>query len=231
MFQIVCYAFSIVAFGVFAYSFFFSNDPALKEQALYWFFSSIVIAIIPKIKQLKYKDLEVVFKDEIKKVEESLVRKTRELKDLTLPSVYQRLQNIQQDFFNTFPNDTFGAQQIVKEAFDVLDHVEPQFPDNLFIKNVHAYMLKNNALLMKKLNRPDEVKKSLSESFEIFKTILDKDPVDAGAWNGLGNVYLLRGEPEKALHNIDKALEIDPNYSAALNDKKIAKRMINKKKS
>lgn len=91
-------------------------------------------------------------------------------------------------------------------------------------------MLKNNAMLMRNLNRPDEFDKSLSGSSEIFKAILDKDPEDAGAWNGLGSIYLLRGEPEKALLNTDKALEINPNYKAASHDRELAIKMINRKK-
>lgn len=230
MLQILCYAFSFIAFAIFIYSFFLTKNPALNKQAIYWFYSSIISLLIPNIKHFKYGDIEVAFREELQKVEETLDKKTRELKDLTLASVYQRLQNLQEAFFTKYPNDTYGAQKIIKEAFDVLNSVEPQFPENLYIKNFRAYMLKNNAMLMKDLNHPVEFDKSLSDSFEIFKAILDKDPEDAGAWNGLGSIYVLRGEPEKALLNIDKALEINPGYKAAAQDRKTAIRMINQKK-
>lgn len=230
MLQIFCYSFSCVAFAIFIYSFFITKNPALNKQAIYWFYSSIITLLIPNIKQFKYGDLEVVFKDELKKVEETLDTKTRELKDLTLPSVYQRLQNLQAAFFTKYPNDTYSSQKIIKEALDVLDSVEPQFPENLYIKNARAYMLKNKAMLMRKLKRPDESDKSLSESSEIFKAILEKDPEDAGAWNGLGSVYALRGEPEKALPYIEKALEINPQYKDAALDRETVKKMIIQKK-
>ena len=44
-------------------------------------------------------------------------------------------------------------------------------------------------------------------------------PEDASAWNGLGSVEAVRGNYEQALGYVDRALEITPDYPAALADR------------
>ena len=72
MIKVVSYGFSIIAFLVFLYSFFRSPDPAIQQQAIYWFYTSLVTALIPNVKQFKIKDFEVQFKEEIKKIEQKI---------------------------------------------------------------------------------------------------------------------------------------------------------------
>lgn len=66
------YGFSAAALAMFAYSFFFSGDPALREQGLYWFYTAIISALLPYIKQFKLKDVEVTFNEELKKIEKKV---------------------------------------------------------------------------------------------------------------------------------------------------------------
>ena len=50
------YGFGIFALGIFIYSFFISGDNALKEQAIFWFYSALIASLIPQIKQFKYRE-------------------------------------------------------------------------------------------------------------------------------------------------------------------------------
>ena len=60
----------------------------------------------------------------------------------------------------------------------------------------------------------------------MFEIIRQQQPEDPAAWNGLGSVALLRGEPDHALVYIDRALEIEPDYAAAKHDREIALQML-----
>ncbi|MFM6405503.1 MAG: hypothetical protein ACKPGT_12920, partial [Microcystis sp.] len=53
------YSFSAISFLVFIYVLLFPVEKELKQQAIYWFASSFVSAIIPNVKQFKIKDIEV----------------------------------------------------------------------------------------------------------------------------------------------------------------------------
>ena len=82
---------------------------------------------------------------------------------------------------------------------------------------------------MKRLNRHDESKRALDEAYRTFEAVRDQNPQDAGAWNGLGSIYLLRRNPEKALQYINIALQISPNYQDAKIDRNTALQLINDK--
>ena len=59
----VAYAFSAVAFAIFLYTFFGVEEVALREQAIVWFFAAFAAAVLPRIKQFRYGDLEVKLQD------------------------------------------------------------------------------------------------------------------------------------------------------------------------
>ena len=52
-----------------------------------------------------------------------------------------------------------------------------------------------------------------------FSTATQERPADAGAWNGMGSVCMVRGQLKAALRYVDKALQRVPDYPAALHDK------------
>ena len=62
--SIVSYGFSFISFLIFLYIFFGhgSSEKALKEQAIYWFYTSFFGVLIPNIQVFKFKDLEIEFK-------------------------------------------------------------------------------------------------------------------------------------------------------------------------
>lgn len=76
--RIVSYSFVSFAFFVFLYSFFFSSEEAYKAQSIYWFYGSFISTLIPQIKQLKYSDLELIFREELKKTEANVEENIKE---------------------------------------------------------------------------------------------------------------------------------------------------------
>ena len=64
----------------------------------------------------------------------------------------------------------------------------------------------------------DDAKGHLTEAENSFQTVLDIDPSNESALNGMGSVFTLRGDLERAETYVRKALGIAPSYQAAQND-------------
>ncbi len=146
--------------------------------------------------------------------------------EVSLPSLKRELNRMQMEFFNLFPRDLDGAMEKVMENLDSIDRVLPVFPDDLELQNLRAYALKNYAQVLIRLQRDDEALRELGEAAKMFRSILEQEPEDEAAWNGLGSVAAVRanitGSPADfrwALQYIDKALELNPTYPAALHDR------------
>ena len=60
--------------------------------------------------------------------------------------------------------------------------------------------------------------KHLDTAEKTFRIILTQNENDVNAWNGLGSVYWLRQKLDQAEKCMRKALEIDPEHSAAKQD-------------
>src|SRR3712207_6830589 len=74
---------------------------------------------------------------------------------------------------------------------------------------------------LRELRREGEVARALLEAETMFKAVLDQKQNDAGAWNGIGSVLVMRGQPKEALFYIRQALALAPNYKDATHDEKI----------
>jgi tetratricopeptide (TPR) repeat protein len=137
----------------------------------------------------------------------------------------------QNEFFRYYSAGDFEhASATIAGTLEIVDQILPEFlpafPNDLWLQQVRAYTFKNYAMLMRSVNRIDEFNRGLSEAEKMFKAIRDQNPKEAGAWNGLGSIAALRGEYEKALVYIDMALEIAPDYEAALQDKEMVLRLM-----
>jgi tetratricopeptide (TPR) repeat protein len=153
-----------------------------------------------------------------------------DLSEVSIHYLRSQLPQLQQDFFDFFNrNNMDKALATVLGTLDIVDRILPLFPNDLAIQNVRAYTFKNYAMIMKRLKRHDEFERALDEAYRTFEAIRDQNPEDAGAWNGLGSIYLLRRNPEKALPYINRALQIYPNYKAALIDKNTALKLLEAK--
>lgn len=63
---------------------------------------------------------------------------------------------------------------------------------------------------------------NLDDSERCFRRSLQLDPESKAAMNNLALVYVNRAEPEKAIQWADRALEIDPNFRDAMDNKSLA---------
>jgi len=70
---VIGYLFSISALGMFIYVTFFSGVKELQTQGIYWFGISILCLLLPEINKLKFKDIELEFKQKLAKVEKQIV--------------------------------------------------------------------------------------------------------------------------------------------------------------
>jgi hypothetical protein len=116
-------------------------------------------------------------------------------------------------------NDLPAALETVNLALNLVEPLLPSAPNDYNLQNYRAYMLKNYAMIMRDMGKTEEATRSLDEAWKMFSAILEQFPKDPGAWNGLGSVAMLRGDPQMALQYIDQALKIEPNYSYAKQDK------------
>ena len=103
-----------------------------------------------------------------------------------------------------------------------LNRVEPLLPgapNDYNLQNYRAYMLKNYFMVMRDMGKTEEASWSLDEAGKMFSAIHEQFPKDPGAWNGLGSVAMLRGDPQMALQYIDQALFFAPDYAYAKQDR------------
>jgi tetratricopeptide (TPR) repeat protein len=174
--------------------------------------------------------MEVTFKEELKKVKDSVDKKTHGLKEAYL-SISEQIYPMEQDVLEKLmERDEHGALRVVDKALQTLDVLNSDYPNDIKVQTHRAYMLKNRAMVMQRLNQTDESNKCLDEAARMFQSILENNPKDAGSWNGLGSVYILKGDLETALIYIDKALKIQPVYEAAKHDRELVIEMLRQRK-
>jgi hypothetical protein len=87
--RLISYGFGVIAFLVFLYSFFYTSEEIYKKQAIYWFYGSLISTLIPQIKQFKYSELEIVFREELQKVERNINQRVTKLESDFLRAVEQ----------------------------------------------------------------------------------------------------------------------------------------------
>ena len=75
-----------------------------------------------------------------------------------------------------------------------------------------GYIYKDLAQRFQAAGRGEKVKQYLDAAQRLFKMALGATPNDPSAWNGLGNVALLRGDYDGAIENSQKAVQLAPKY-------------------
>jgi tetratricopeptide (TPR) repeat protein len=149
-------------------------------------------------------------------------------------SQFSQLQN---DFFAVYGahqpptiEDSQKALGIVNQGLDLVDSVLPLWPNNYDLQNARAFFLKNYAIVERDLKKPD-ANQALQEAGLMFEAVLEQRPQDTNAWNGLGSVYLMSGQPSKALFYIKRALDLAPENPYAQQDLTTAMRLIEEQKA
>jgi len=122
-----------------------------------------------------------------------------------------------------------GDFEQAKDAFEqaqiYLDQALIRAPQDLYVLNLRGYMLKDWAQVSLYLGQQAEADELLREASQTFRLILKLDANDASAHNGLGSVYLIRGDLDRAEEEIRTALELKPDYSAAQHDLELVERL------
>lgn len=139
---------------------------------------------------------------------------------LPLEDAQQEIYAMQKSYFDLLPVDAEASLEIAQEALTKLDQVMPLYPQDSYLQVMRGYFHKNIAMAKRNLNQLEDFELSLNQAEKVFNTIVAENPADASAWNGMGSVNMLRGNLNEALSNIDRALEIKPDYPAALSDRK-----------
>lgn len=147
---------------------------------------------------------------------------------VSLVDVMNQAVSLQYEFYRVYLTDRNlnAAQQVVSRALDVIEPALIVYPNNHDLQNMRAYFLKDYGLILQDLNRIEEAQRYYEEAGKMFAAVREQDPKDASAWNGLGSVYILRGDPQNALQYINKALEIQPGYEEALHDREVARNLL-----
>jgi hypothetical protein len=162
---------------------------------------------------------------------ETLIERLRELilpspGALSLPDALQELDRMQLRYFALLEDQPAVALDLAQKTQRYLDGVMPLYPQDPGLKLTRGYLFKNEAMALDRLGRRDEFAAALKEGERIFLTMIEERPKDAGAWNGLGSIQAVEGNYEEALVYIQKALEIYPDYEAALHDLREVRRAL-----
>ncbi|MBP6708540.1 MAG: TIR domain-containing protein [Candidatus Accumulibacter sp.] len=137
-----------------------------------------------------------------------------------------QVYGLQEAFFELLADDLDAAKANARDTLDKLEPLLLSYPNDWELQNYRAYALKNYALVMSAQGRQDEFERALGEAATMFTVIRQQQPADPSAWNGLGSVALIRKDPGSALYYIKRALDISPNYAAALKDRETALQML-----
>jgi len=121
--------------------------------------------------------------------------------------------------------ETDSAARAFREAEGEISAGLRESPKDLTLLGQQGYLYKNQGIVAFREGKVDEAKDLLNKAENSFKTILDIDPKDPGALNGMGSVCFYRGDLDRAEAYVRKALEIAPDYQAAQHDLQLIQRL------
>lgn len=139
----------------------------------------------------------------------------------TLERIHDAMQREQDRYFELLDSSPKSALAVALATLRKLNQVCPAYPQDTDLQLIRGYTHKNIAMAQQQLGRAGEAQHALAEAWRTFATAAQERPDDAGAWNGMGSVALLRGQQKPALRYIDKALSLVPRYPAALHDREL----------
>jgi hypothetical protein len=121
--------------------------------------------------------------------------------------------------------DANRARALLQKEETILSKALEKSPADSMLLNFRGYWHKNRAILYRELKSHDKANDELRDSERTFKAVIEKDPADPSALNGLGSVSILRGDLDRGEKYVTKALAIEPNYEAAKHDLQLIKRL------
>lgn len=112
-----------------------------------------------------------------------------------------------------------GAKEKLDEARRAAERTDPLDPNAL---TQRGYIAKNLAQISEDTNDQTNKQKYNQEAANLFRHVIQLDPENAGAHNGLGNIEHALGNIDAAITAYKRAIELMPSYTAAYNGLAIA---------
>jgi tetratricopeptide (TPR) repeat protein len=141
---------------------------------------------------------------------------------VSLLQAHRELDDAQRSYFKLLDErKPAEALENVYRSLAFLNRVSPRYPQDPYLQLVRGYLHKNEAMALIRLKRRKEAGEALAKADRVFAAIRQEGEWRmAGAFNGAGSVSAVSGRYEQALAYIDRALELAPEYGAALEDRK-----------
>jgi tetratricopeptide (TPR) repeat protein len=114
-----------------------------------------------------------------------------------------------------------NALGIVNQALDLIDSTLPVRSNDFDLQSARAFFLKDYAQVAQELKLP-EAGQAMDEARIMFEAVAEQHPNDTNTWNGLGTLYMMSGQPAKAIFYIRRALKIAPDNPYAQHDLAVA---------
>lgn len=152
---------------------------------------------------------------------QKIVRATGKTEPLT--DLQTKLAEMESRYFELIEHNPEKALNVARQTLSVLDDQMPRYPHDIYLQLERGYFLKNEAMALRDIGDSDGFIRSLDKAERVFNTMQDESKMHlASAFNGIGSVELLRQHFKEAVQWIDRALELMPNYGAALRDRETA---------
>jgi tetratricopeptide (TPR) repeat protein len=118
--------------------------------------------------------------------------------------------------------DLNGAQETLSMAEHYAQEARRAFPDDTSMDNQLAYIYKDIAQQEFDQNDQSNALKHLEKARKLFERGLKSDPNDPSPHNGLGSVYYLSGDLDRAIEEQQAAIKLYPRYTFAWHDLAVA---------
>ncbi len=135
---------------------------------------------------------------------------------IEVADAYQAIAWMQQSraMHDLISQDYDAALDKLAEARSATGHIRPLEQALVF----QGYIAKTQAQIAERQGRPADRQAYLEQMEQFFRRALELDSTHAGAHNGIGNVELMRGNPDAAIPAFERAIELNPQYTAAYHD-------------
>jgi tetratricopeptide (TPR) repeat protein len=115
-------------------------------------------------------------------------------------------------------NNYDQAQKTLEKAEQYAKIALQYYPDDSSMTIQLGYTEKDLAQYYSSQGNEARAKESLESAARLFRMGLGANPQDAGAHNGLGDVYSLQGDLDRAIAEHETAVKLEPSYTFAWYD-------------
>jgi tetratricopeptide (TPR) repeat protein len=148
---------------------------------------------------------------------------------------FRQATALDQEFFQAFKTIAWMQQSRAMDDFqggnypaareklaEALNATRQTDPLDLEALNLRGYIAKTLAQIAEALHDQENKQKYNQEAARLFHHIVQLDPDDPGAHNGLGNIEFALGNVDAAIAAYERAIDLAPTYTAAYHDLALA---------